>query len=59
LFSCKKDEINDQSFGITIGILNGKFSFGPYLPTTFEVKDIDMFGAAFFEGYWRGVGFYK
>jgi hypothetical protein len=32
---------------------------GPYLPTTFEIKDIDMFGAAYFEGEWRGSRMYK
>ena len=49
----------DQSFGISVKIAGGSTAVTPFLPSSYSIDDIDMFGAAYFEGTWRGVGFYK
>ena len=45
----------DQSFGFN---LNNK-SIGGFVPTEFKIKDIDAFGAAYYNNQWRGVRFVK
>jgi hypothetical protein len=49
----------DQSFGISVKIAGGSTAVTPFLPSSYTINDIDMFGAAYFEGTWRGVRFYK
>jgi hypothetical protein len=49
----------NRSGGFSIGLINGKFSVNKYKPMSFNLKDIDVFGAAYFEGHWRGVRMYK
>lgn len=41
----------DQSFGFTIN--NGATS--GFLPSKFDITDIDAFGAAYYDGGWKGV----
>ena len=50
-----KSVIFDRSFGFSFynGCVSG------FLPSEFDIKKIDVFGAAFYEGEWRGVRFYK
>ncbi len=43
----------DRSFGFNIN--NGKVS--GFTPTEFKIKSIDAFGAAYYDGQWRGVRF--
>jgi len=45
----------DQSFGIMIN--NG--SVGGFVPTEFKIKDLDMFGACYYNKQWKGVRFVK
>lgn len=45
----------DRSFGFSIN----NFSVSGFLPTEFDIDDIDAFGAAYYEGSWRGVRFVK
>jgi hypothetical protein len=47
----------DRSFGFTLNILNPSIS--SYLPSTFDIEHVDMFGAAYYGGQWRGVRFYS
>lgn len=54
----KKEVVRfDQSFGISFNLLNGKASAKGFLPTVFNIKDIDAFGAAKYNGVWKGVRF--
>jgi hypothetical protein len=48
----------DRSFGFTASFLNGSLSASTYLPSTFEISQIDMFAAVYWGGQWRGVRFY-
>jgi hypothetical protein len=49
----------NRSGGFSVGMTNGNFSLNRYKPMSFNLKDIDVFGAAYFEGHWRGVRMYK
>jgi hypothetical protein len=49
----------NRSGGFSIGIVNGNYSVSKYKPMSFNLLDIDVFGAAYFEGHWRGVRMYK
>lgn len=54
--NCKsKSVIFDRSFGFSI--LNGSVS--GFLPSDFDIKKLDVFGAAYYDKQWRGVRFYK
>jgi len=43
----------DQSFGFNFN--NGSVS--GFTPTEFKIKDLDVFGAAYYNGQWKGVRF--
>lgn len=43
----------DRSFGFT---LNNKGVSG-FVPSEFKIKDLDIFGAAYYNGTWKGVRF--
>ncbi len=43
----------DQSFGFSF--ING--AVGGFVPTEFKIKEIDCFGAAYYNGQWRGIRF--
>lgn len=45
----------DSSFGFTIN----NFSVSGFLPSEFDIHDIDAFGAAYYNGRWKGVRFTK
>jgi hypothetical protein len=45
----------DMSFGVTLKFGGSSPSYSPYLPSSFEIEQIDMFGAAYYGGQWRGV----
>lgn len=45
----------DRSFGFTLN----NFAVTGFLPSEFDIKDIDAFGAAYYNGSWRGVRFIK
>lgn len=45
----------DRSFGFTIN----KLSVSGFLPSEFDIHDIDAFGAAYYKGRWKGVRFTK
>lgn len=45
----------DQSFGFTIN--NGSIS--GFVPSEFIIKDLDVFGAAYYNGQWKGVRLIK
>lgn len=47
----------DQSFGISFNLFNSSASVKGFLPTVFNIKDIDAFGAAKYNGVWKGVRF--
>ncbi len=49
-----KSVIFDRSYGITISnkIIKG------FTPTKFDIKNIDVFGAAYCDGQWMGLRFY-
>lgn len=48
-----KSVIFDRSFGVAfIGCIPA-----PYTPSDFDIKKIDVFGAAFYEGQWKGIRF--
>lgn len=49
-----KSVIFDRSFGITITNKGIK----DFLPTEFEIKKVDAFGAAYCDGKWLGIRFY-
>ncbi len=49
-----KSVIFDRSFGF---IIAGPV-IAPYTPTNFDIKKIDAFGAAKYEGKWYGIRFY-
>lgn len=54
--NCKsKSVIFDRSFGFTFS--NGAVS--GFLPSEFDIKKLDVFGAAYFDNKWLGVRFYK
>lgn len=44
----------DQSFGFSINGLSLK-DFQGFLPSKFSIEDIDAFGAAYYNGTWKGV----
>lgn len=44
----------DQSFGFRFG--NGS-GIQPFLPSEFKISEIDAFGAAYYNGQWKGVRF--
>jgi hypothetical protein len=48
----------DRSFGFTIKITSGGTSVNPFLPSYFDIKNLDVFGAAKYNGVWKGVRFY-
>lgn len=50
-----KSVIFDRSFGFSFN--NGCVS--GFLPSEFDINKIDVFGAAYYDGEWRGVRFYK
>lgn len=45
----------DVSFGIKIN--NG--NVGDFVPSEFKIKEMDMFGAAYYGGTWKGIRFIK
>lgn len=45
----------DRSFGFTLN----NFAVTGFLPSEFDISDIDAFGAAYYSGSWRGVRFTK
>lgn len=45
----------DVSFGIKIN--NG--NVGGFVPSEFKIKEMDMFGAAYYGGTWKGIRFIK
>lgn len=45
----------DRSFGFSINNL----SVSGFLPSEFDIHDIDVFGAAYYNGKWKGVRFTK
>lgn len=49
-----KSVIFDRAFGFSI--LNGFVS--GFLPSDFDIKKLDVFGAAYYDKKWRGVRFY-
>lgn len=54
--TCKsKSVIFDRAFGFSI--LKGGVS--GFLPSDFDIKKLDVFGAAYYDKQWRGVRFYK
>lgn len=50
-----KSVIFDRSFGFTLT----NMSLSGFLPTEFDIKSLDLFGAAYYNGEWRGVRFTK
>jgi hypothetical protein len=48
----------DQSFGFKASFLNGSLSASTYLPSLFEIQQLDMFAAVYYGGQWRGIRFY-
>lgn len=55
--NCKsKSVIFDRSFGFTFSNNGGVSGF---LPSEFDIKKLDAFGAAYYDRQWRGVRFYK
>ncbi|GHT65916.1 hypothetical protein FACS189452_00890 [Bacteroidia bacterium] len=54
---CDKVVRFDMSFGIKLSFTGGAWSGSTFLPSTFEIKGVDMFGAAYYNGQWRGVRF--
>ena len=50
-----KSVIFDRSFGFSF--VNGSVS--GFLPSEFDIKKLDMFGAAYYDKQWRGIRFYK
>lgn len=44
----------DRSFGFTI---NNNKGVGGFVPSEFKIKDLDVFGAAYYNGQWKGVRF--
>jgi hypothetical protein len=48
----------DQSFGFTASFLNGNLSASAYLPSRFEIKQLDIFAAVYYGGQWKGIRFY-
>lgn len=55
--NCKsKSVIFDRSFGFTFSNNGGLSGF---LPSEFDIKKLDVFGAAYYDRQWRGVRFYK
>lgn len=47
----------DQSFGFSLNFLNGKAGLKGFLPTEFNIKDLDAFGVAKYNGTWKGIRF--
>ncbi|MBQ7222019.1 MAG: hypothetical protein IJS02_00945 [Bacteroidales bacterium] len=49
----------DTSFGFTVNfnMVNGVSSLGGFLPTEFNIAEVDAFGAAKYNGKWKGVRF--
>lgn len=45
----------DRSFGFTLN----NFSVTGFLPTEFDIHDIDAFGAAYYNGRWKGIRLIK
>ena len=45
----------NRSFGFTIN----NFSVSGFLPSEFDIHDFDVFGAAYYNGRWKGVRFTK
>lgn len=55
--NCKsKSVIFDRSFGFSFSNVGGVSGF---LPSEFDIKKLDVFGAAYYDRQWRGVRFYK
>jgi hypothetical protein len=47
----------NQSFGINLSLNSGVLGGSAFLPTKFNIEEIDCFGAAFYNGQWKGVRF--
>lgn len=43
------------AIGLSFKMNGGAFSLTPFLPTTFDLKSFDLFGAVYYNGEWRGV----
>ena len=55
--NCKsKSVIFDRSFGFSLSNVGGVSGF---LPSEFDIKKLDVFGAAYYDRQWRGIRFYK
>lgn len=55
--NCKsRSVIFDRSFGFSFSNVGGVSGF---LPSEFDIKKLDVFGAAYYDRQWRGVRFYK
>lgn len=50
-----KSVIFDRSFGFSMT----NMSISGFLPTEFDIKSLDLFGAAYYDNEWRGVRFTK
>lgn len=50
-----KSVIFDRSYGASIKYKH----ISGFLPTEFDIEAIDVFGAAYYDGEWRGVRFYE
>lgn len=49
----------DRSFGFSLFFNGSSVTPGFFLPSKFDIKDIDAFGAAKYNGQWKGVRMYK
>lgn len=52
--STKKISLN-FAIGFTFKMNSGGLAFTPFLPTTFDLKSFDLFGAVYYNNEWRGV----
>lgn len=56
MFACSQEDTVrfDQSFGFSTNGLSLK-DFQGFLPSKFSIEDIDAFGAAYYNGTWKGI----
>lgn len=47
------------SFGFNFGTKSTSFGVSPNTEMTFDISEIDAFGAAFYDNHWQGVRMYK